>query len=217
MLLTRNNLIYFGAALIVGAIFAFGIASITYQPVPLQVAENPYPAVTPPPLAIQTLAPQYIPGSTAETEVANPNGDPYAPAQAPVIVTTAPLPTITPTPTEDIGGARECTPVSQSWKSVQEIDSSASQAFALGGVVSVAIIAVDILMIIIGVFSGHGETSINVGSFNTTQNLVQNHVHSAIPSSGLIPFLIGIGGILVALYIGAIIVGSLTASLMCVP
>jgi hypothetical protein len=94
-ILTKANIAYFCIALIFGTILAFGIASITYQPLPLQVQENPYAPVKPPAPAIVTQAPQYVPGSSADNHK-NDIPDQYAPVLPPVIVTTQPLPTATP-------------------------------------------------------------------------------------------------------------------------
>ena len=79
---------YFFIALFVGVVFAFGIASVTHQPLAVQVQVNQYQPIAPPAPAMPTIAP------------VKPNTEPFAPAPAPVVVTTAPLPTITPEPTK---------------------------------------------------------------------------------------------------------------------
>lgn len=83
--------VYFGAALLVGLIFSFGVVGIFHQPVPLQVQLEQYKPAQPPAPAIPTIAPSA------------PSPDKFAPAPAPVVVTTAPLPTITPSPTQSVG------------------------------------------------------------------------------------------------------------------
>lgn len=72
---------YYAAAVLVGILFAIGAASVMYRPQPVQVPLAQY----------QPAAPTIAPAITA-------TGNPFAPAPAPVIVTTAPLPTITPLP-----------------------------------------------------------------------------------------------------------------------
>jgi hypothetical protein len=104
MKIPTQYLIYLGAAVVIGIVFSFGAIGMMSQPAPMQVPlttyQQPTPVFTaapPPPPAIPTLTPQMIEGSTAEQAMkANRSNDPYAPALVPVIVTTAPLPTITP-------------------------------------------------------------------------------------------------------------------------
>lgn len=119
MKIPTQYLIYLGAAVVIGIVFSFGAISMMSQPAPMQVPlttyQQPTPMLTaapPPPPAIPTLTPQMIEGSTAEQAMkANRSNDPYAPAPAPVIVTTAPLPTITPvaTPSAEVT-IDECDP-----------------------------------------------------------------------------------------------------------
>jgi len=85
--MTGVPLKYYAAAVLVGLIFAFGLASMMHQPLPVQVQLSQYQPAEPPAPAVPTIAPAI----TA-------TGNPFAPAPAPVIVTTAPLPTITPLP-----------------------------------------------------------------------------------------------------------------------
>jgi hypothetical protein len=85
--MTGVPLKYYAAAVFVGVIFAFGLASMMHQPLPVQVQQNQYQPAAPPAPAIPTIAP-----------AVTVTGNPFAPAPAPVIVTTAPLPTITPVP-----------------------------------------------------------------------------------------------------------------------
>jgi len=78
---------YIAGAVIFGLVCAFGIAAMTHQPLPVQVQINQYAPIKPPAPAIPTVAPVSTPGK------------PFDPAPSPVIVTTQPLPTITPEPT----------------------------------------------------------------------------------------------------------------------
>lgn len=98
---TGTYIIYVSLALVLGIVLSLGVNWMTYKPQPMQVQLAQYqPSVVPAP-AIQTLAPQMIEGSSAEQAMkANRSEDPFAPAPAPVIVTTAPLPSITPVHTE---------------------------------------------------------------------------------------------------------------------
>ena len=148
MILTRTNLIYFGVALLIGVCFSFSISSITYQPVPLQVTENPYAPITPPTPAVTALAPQYVPGSYADANK-NTSSDPYAPAPAPVIVTTAPLPSITPVPTAS--SSNKCNGLNPAWnQTLQNVNSQAQSTFSLATVLPIAIIGVGIIAIVVG-------------------------------------------------------------------
>lgn len=83
---------YLVAAVIFGIVVAFGVGAMTYRPLPVQVQINQYAPMKAPEPAIPTVAPTVNPGPQS----------PYAPAPAPVVVTTAPLPTITAAPTPEI-------------------------------------------------------------------------------------------------------------------
>jgi len=216
MILTRQNLIYFGAALLVGAIFAFGISSLTYQPVPLQVTENPYTPATPPTPAVTILAPQYVPGSYADANK-NTTGDPYAPAAAPVVVTTAPLPTITAIPTA--GGSDRCK-LSPEWnQTLQNVNSQVGSVFGIAMFLPIAIVVAGILIIVVGAF-GSADTYSVPSPFNTAQTEVAKSVAGTFGGSGAIGMIIAVGGLLVALYIITVLVGGISAAIFntgCVP
>jgi hypothetical protein len=210
MILTRQNLIYFGAALLVGAIFAFGISSLTYQPVPLQVTENPYTPTTPPTPAVTILAPQYVPGSYADANK-NTTGDPYTPAPAPVVVTTAPLPTITAIPTA--GGSERCK-LNPVWnQTLQSTNQEVQNMFGMATVLPIAIIGVGILMIVLGAF-GSADTYSVTSPFNTAQTEAAKEVAGAFWGSGTISIIITLGVMLVALYILAVVTGSISAAIL---
>jgi len=98
LILTKKNLIYFGVALLVGLIASFGLTGLTYHPVSLQVQQDIYAPITPSGGAEPTISPQYVPGSYADGN-SNTSGDKFAPAQAPQVIPTQVLPTITPVPT----------------------------------------------------------------------------------------------------------------------
>ena len=161
MILTRTNLIFFGVALLIGVCFSFGISSITYQPVPLQVTENPYsPAIAPTP-AVTVLAPQYVPGSYADANK-NTSSDPYAPAPAPVIVTTAPLPSITPIPVAS--GSSKCIRLNPVWNQTLR---NTEGTFTLASVLPILIIGVGIIMIVVGAFGSADSYTVS-SPFNTS-------------------------------------------------
>ena len=116
MILTKKNLIYFGVALLVGLIASFGLIGLTYHPVSLQVQQDIYAPITPSGGAEPTISPQYVPGSYADGN-SNTSGDKFAPAQAPQVIPTQVLPTITPVPTPDNNAC--CAPLANSsWSSV---------------------------------------------------------------------------------------------------
>lgn len=75
---------YVIGAVLFGLVAAFGISAMTYHPLPVQVQVNQYVPVKAPEPVVPTIAP-----------VVRPTG-PFAPAPAPVVVTTQPLPSITP-------------------------------------------------------------------------------------------------------------------------
>jgi hypothetical protein len=218
MILTRTNLIYFGVALLIGVCFSFGISSITYQPVPLQVTENPYaPAIAPTP-AVTVLAPQYVPGSYADANK-NTSSDPYAPAPAPVIVTTAPLPSITPIPVAS--SSNKCNGgLSPEWnQTLQNVNSQTQYAFSALGILPILIIVVGIIMIIVGAFGSADSYTVS-SPFNTETTQAASSAASAFGGGGAIGMIIAVGGVLVALYIIAVVVGSITAGITnygCIP
>lgn len=75
--------------LIAGLIFSFGIVGTTHAPLQVSVNQQYQPATAPAP-AIPTV----VPAGTRNA---------YDPAPAPVVITTAPLPTITPLETTATG------------------------------------------------------------------------------------------------------------------
>ena len=137
MILTKKNLIYFGVALLVGLIASFGLIGLTYHPVSLQVQQDIYAPITPSGGAEPTISPQYVPGSYADGN-SNTSGDKFAPAQAPQVIPTQVLPTITTVPTS--GNNACCAPLANS--------------AVVASVLPVGIIVIGILMITIGAFGG---------------------------------------------------------------
>ena len=120
-ILTKANCAYFIIAIIIGVILAIGVSPFTYHPAPLQVPEDQYQPFQHPAPAAPTLAPQFVPGSSVDAQK-DVVPDKYAPAKPPVVVTTAPLPTITPTPqqptpvqTYDYCTKDYCTKGSSAW------------------------------------------------------------------------------------------------------
>ena len=217
MILTRTNLIYFGVALLIGVCFSFGISSITYQPVPLQVTENPYaPAIAPTP-AVTVLAPQYVPGSYADANK-NTSSDPYAPVPAPVIVTTAPLPSITPIPVAS--GSSKCNGLNPVWnQTLQNINSQAEGAVNVAMVLPILIIGVGIIMIVVGAFGSADSYTVS-SPFNTATTQAASSAVGAFGGGGAIGMIVAIGGLLVALYIIAVVVGSISYGITnygCIP
>jgi len=89
MKIPTTYILYVVAAVIVGLVFSIGIVGSTHNQAPLQVQLQQYQPAAPPAPAIPTQAPQLVVDNTVKT------GD-FDPAPAPVVVTTAPLPTITP-------------------------------------------------------------------------------------------------------------------------
>ena len=84
---------YLVAVVIFGLAAAFGMAAFTHQPLAVQVQINQYQPIQAPAPAIPTQAPQLVVDHTVKTGK-------FDPAAAPVVVTTQPLPTITPEPTQ---------------------------------------------------------------------------------------------------------------------
>lgn len=81
---TKIPIKYLVLAVLAGIIISFGIVGMFAHPVPFQVQVQQYKPAEAPVPAIPTIAPV-----VKTTEV-------FAPAPAPVVVTTQPLPTITP-------------------------------------------------------------------------------------------------------------------------
>ena len=87
MVTQKEYAIYFLLAVIFGAVLSFGLAAMFHQPMALTVQLDTYAPTAAPTAAIPTVA-----------VIQTPNGA-FTPAPAPVVVTTEPLPAITPEPT----------------------------------------------------------------------------------------------------------------------
>ena len=185
MILTKKNLIYFGVALLVGLIASFGLTGLTYHPVSLQVQQDIYAPITPSGGAEPTISPQYVPGSYADGN-SNTSGDKFAPAQAPQVIPTQVLPTITPVPTS--GNNACCAPLANSsWSSVA---SGVTSTSTLVSTLPIGIIGIGILIITICAFGGK----------------------NGIGFQGLVGIIIAFGGVLIAIYIIAVITSSISAA-----
>lgn len=130
-------------AILVGLIVSFGYSGLSYHPLPLQVKEDIYSPAPVPTAAIPTLAPQLIPGSTASNPP-DPN-DPYAPSPPPVVVTTQPLPTITPVKTQNA-----CC-LDSNWNNTHQ--TLQTQVGAGMGFAGVALLLIAVAAIVIGIFT----------------------------------------------------------------
>ncbi len=215
MILTRKNLIYFGFALVVGTIFAFGISSLTYQPVPLQVTENPYTPALPPSPSVTVLPPQYVPGSYADANK-NTTGDPYAPAPAPVIVTTAPLPSITPAQTPQAAGKNPCGGLNPAWnQTLQNVNSQTQSAFAVAAVIPIGIVGIGVLMIVIGMFGGESFSISSPFKSKATKSINIATSGQVVGTSSIVWLIVASGGVLVVLYIIGIVLGNLSNQIIC--
>ena len=89
MVTQKEYAVYFLLAVVFGAVLSFGLAAMFHQPMALTVQLDTYAPTAAPTAAIPTVA-----------VMQTPNGA-FTPAPAPVVVTTEPLPTITPEPTEE--------------------------------------------------------------------------------------------------------------------
>ena len=89
MVTQKEYAVYFLLAVVFGAVLSFGLAAMFHQPMALTVQLDTYAPTAAPTAAIPTVA-----------VVQTPNGA-FTPATAPVVVTTEPLPTITPEPAEE--------------------------------------------------------------------------------------------------------------------
>ena len=185
MILTKKNLIYFGVALLVGLIASFGLTGLTYHPVSLQVQQDIYAPITPSGGAEPTISPQYVPGSYADGN-SNTSGDKFAPAQAPQVIPTQVLPTITPVPTPDNNAC--CAPLANSsWSS------------AASGVISTFAVVSDLPIIeIIGI----GILIITIGAFGGSKMLLE----------GPLQIIIAFVFVLIVLYIMVVIFSSISAA-----
>ena len=99
-MIEKSDAYYFLAVVVIAAVLASAWVGMTNEPVPLQVQKNEYAPTKPPVPAMPTYDPQYVPGSYADTNRNSTKFGKFTPAPAPVVVTTAPLPTITTIPTE---------------------------------------------------------------------------------------------------------------------
>jgi hypothetical protein len=148
MALTKTHILYALIAVTVGFVFAFGYSGLTYHPLPLQVTEDIYRPAPVPTAAIPTLSPQLIKGSTA-AKPSDPN-DPYAPAPAPVVVTTQPLPDITPVTT--LNPCCVNSNFNNTFQTTQtQLEQTSGNSLAFLGL-SLVVIAIIAVIIVIGVF-----------------------------------------------------------------
>jgi hypothetical protein len=210
MILTKTNILYFAVALLVGCILAFGYAGLSYHPSPLQVQLDPYAPLPPAAPAEPTLAPQPVPGSAAD-HPPNPN-DPYAPAQAPVVVTTQPLPSITPVPTARPNG---CETLSPQWN--QSL-TQANEAFNVMTFMPIVVIGIGIMAIIVGALSGQFSSisADNSNTLSTSLNTTSSVISNSVGTSGVVGIIVASAGVMLALYIIAVVIGSMTTPIMCV-
>ena len=189
MILTKKNLIYFGVALLVGLIASFGLTGLTYHPVSLQVQQDIYAPITPSGGAEPTISPQYVPGSYADGN-SNTSGDKFAPAQAPQVIPTQVLPTITTVPTS--GNNACCAPLANSSRS--SAASGVTSTFAVAPSLYIAIIVIGILTIGIVILIGGIDAPGGIGF------------------QGLVGIILAFGGVLIAIYSITIIIGSISAA-----
>lgn len=91
MKIPPSYFLYLILAIVFGILLSVGVNWMTYEPQPLQVPLTQYQPAQAPAPAIPTV----VPALTKQK-------DPFAPAPAPVIVTTEPLPTITPTEVPEV-------------------------------------------------------------------------------------------------------------------
>jgi len=96
MKIPPSYFLYLALAVVFGIVLSVGINWMTYKPEPLQVPLNQYQPAQAPAPSVPTVAP-----SIKVT-------DPFAPAPAPVIVTTEPLPSITPAPAQEQMNLPKC-------------------------------------------------------------------------------------------------------------
>jgi hypothetical protein len=165
------------------------------------VPDKTFPQVTAAPTpapAVTILPPQHIPGSAAS---ANKTDKDFAPAPAPVVVTTAPLPTITPD-----GSSVATKPLC--CNSITAINTQVQSTWAVASILPFAIIGVGILTVIAGVLGSPGGTKRRGDGDSAT--------------TGILSLIVAVGGMLLALYIMAVVIGSLSYSmnsgmLGCVP
>lgn len=144
-LTTKTYVLYVLVAVTVGFVFAFGYSGLSYHPLPLQVKEDIYHPAPAPTGAIPTLAPQPIKKSTADKPT-DPN-DPYAPAPAPVVVTTQPLPDITPVTT-----LNPCCINSNFNNTYQTIATQVYETYSGLLVIVLLLVAVLAVIIVVGLF-----------------------------------------------------------------
>jgi hypothetical protein len=215
LILTKKNLIYFGVALLVGLIASFGLTGLTYHPVSFQVQQDIYAPITPSGGAEPTISPQYVPGSYADGN-SNTSGDKFAPAQAPQVIPTQVLPTITPVPTPDNNAG--CAPLANSsWCSAtSEVTSTGASSWcsATSGVTSTGAVASDLPIGIIGsgiliITVGIGLLIITIGAFGGSKMLFESSssANNTVFNIRSLDIIIAVVFALIALYIIAVIIG----------
>ena len=141
MTFPKEYLLYAAIAVAIGLVFSFGWVGMNHRPLPLQVEEDIYSPTTPPAPAVPTQAPQLVVDNTVKT------GE-FDPAAPPVVVTTAPLPTITPEPDVTVGMSDVC-PTSS-------MTSNVGAALNITGVAMVVLGFATIMYMMVGLVSPGG-------------------------------------------------------------
>lgn len=187
MILTKTNILYVAIAVVFGLVVAFGYSGMSYHPLPLQVKEDLYMPAPAPTAAIPTVAPQPIKGSNAD-KPADPT-DKFAPAQAPVVVTTAPLPTITP---EEMAVKNDCCANSPFNQTTSTLAGNIGAAFNFVCVITGIVGIVYGLINVMGPMGDGGYTSVMI--------------------SGVMAIMVG--GIMMVIM--SVIVNSMTSAIVCI-
>jgi hypothetical protein len=160
MKIPSEYVIYVLAALGIGLILSFGIVGMMPHQAPMQVQLTQYQPLPPPTAAIPIQTPQLVPGSAADLKKADPN-DKFAPAPAPVVVTTQPLPTITPQPTQAPAAVSKCDVNAAGGKGVlycqkQELVETVGSAMSIAGIAVLVVGPVAIMMRLVGLSRPNG-------------------------------------------------------------
>lgn len=220
-MIEKNDILYFFIVVIIAAALAMSYTGMTHEPVPLQVQENRFPvvtftpAVTPAP-NMPTYAPQLVPGSYADTHPNNTANGNFSPAQAPVVVTTIPLPTITTIPTS--AAVPQTTKCCNAWNATTtEITN------AYGGIrLASPLVTILLITLILAYLIRLSPTRVVNDCLNQIESNLSNRFENADSSviGGVIMMFVGLMVVVAIMAIAPAIGGSIMAaqpSIGCVP
>lgn len=140
--------LYIVGAVVFGLICAYGMMALTYHPQPVQVQVNQYQPIRP----VPTFAPVQAPQPAITTVPVPTSTGAFDPAPAPVVVTTMPLPQITPTPVISIPYKRTEPYIS----ACGNVQASMANAMSFVSLLGNLLMAASVFMMLMSIFTRSG-------------------------------------------------------------